>query len=303
MTMTDTDLGATLTTDEANYFESGGATDIPAADDTAQSDDQGGHPDHGDDANGDNQPQTGQPKAEKMVSLAALHEERSRRKEIDRHNRALQQQVAELRGKFSIIEQLNAPPPRKTPTVEEDIFGVVRNTTQTVAQLQQRIEQREQQDRVSQHQNALVSAYRADAAQFEAKAPDFKAAYNHLLNSRAQELLALGYDDPQAIHQALLADEFAVAQTALATRRSPAEVIYQLAQQRGYVKGAAGKGRAADRLSTIERGQYANKSLSNTGGGSGDGDMSAEALLKMPMDEFEAWCGKNPAKAKRLMGG
>jgi hypothetical protein len=31
--------------------------------------------------------------------------------------------------------------------------------------------------------------------------------------------------------------------------------------------------------------------------------MTGEMLLKMPMDEFEAWCTKNPARAKRLMGG
>ena len=31
--------------------------------------------------------------------------------------------------------------------------------------------------------------------------------------------------------------------------------------------------------------------------------MTGEMLLKMPMDEFEAWCTKHPAKAKRLMGG
>jgi hypothetical protein len=34
-----------------------------------------------------------------------------------------------------------------------------------------------------------------------------------------------------------------------------------------------------------------------------DGDMTAEILPKMPMDEVEAWCTKNPAKAKRLIGG
>ena len=56
-------------------------------------------------------------------------------------------------------------------------------------------------------------------------------------------------------------------------------------------------------LDTIQRGQNANKSLSNTGGNAGDGDITGEMLLKMPMDEFEAWCTKHPAKAKRLMGG
>jgi hypothetical protein len=31
--------------------------------------------------------------------------------------------------------------------------------------------------------------------------------------------------------------------------------------------------------------------------------MTAERLLAMPMAEFEAWVEKNPAKARRIMGG
>jgi hypothetical protein len=76
-------------------------------------------------------------------------------------------------------------------------------------------------------------------------------------------------------------------------------VIYNLARQRGYRGGGSGQ----DRLDTIARGQAAGKSLASAGGSGGDSEMSAEALLRMPMDQFEAWCAKNPAKAKRIMGG
>ena len=33
------------------------------------------------------------------------------------------------------------------------------------------------------------------------------------------------------------------------------------------------------------------------------GLLPADMLLRMPMDEFEAWCAKNPGRAKRIMGG
>lgn len=137
-------------------------------------------------------------------------------------------------------------------------------------------------DKQTKDKQALVDTYRSDAAQFEAKTPDFKAAYNYLMHSRAQELMALGYDDPQAIHQALLDDEFAVAQTAISRKQIPAEVIYNLATQRGYTKADPKGGSAADKLDAIERGQQAHKSLSNLGGSSGDVEMTAETLLKMP---------------------
>lgn len=296
--MTDTETGtdplsASLTPAETSYFETGGATEIPQADDAGAAD-AGARPDDGGDDRG------GAPESEKTVALAALHEERRWRRETDRQNRELQQQVAEMRGKFAVIDRLTAPQPAPEPTLETDIFGVVKNTTATVDDIKRRLDAADRQQRETAMRDDLVRAYQIDAAQFEAATPDFKAAYEHLLASRAQELIALGYDTPQAVHQALLADEFSVAQMALASRRSPAEVIYGLARQRGYVKGA---GRGRDRLDTISRGQQANKSFAGTGGGGSDAEMSAEALLKMPMDEFEAWCTKNPQRAKRIMGG
>ncbi|MEW6645390.1 MAG: hypothetical protein AB1586_33175 [Pseudomonadota bacterium] len=289
--MTDTDLGAELSPDEQSYFDNGGETELPAAADAAPS---------AADEGGQQQGERGEPQQERVVPLAALHEERGRRRDLDRQNRDLQQQLAELKGKFSIIDRLAAPPPPREPTVEDDIFGVVRNTSSAINDIRRRLDVADQEKREVAWRDDLVRAYQVDAAQFESKTPDFKAAYNHLLQSRAQELIALGYDDPQAVHQALLADEFAVAQMALQSRRSPAEVIYNLARQRGYVKGG---GSGHDRLDTIARGQAAGKSLTSAGGGGSDSEMSAEALLRMPMDQFEAWCAKNPAKAKRIMGG
>jgi len=240
-----------------------------------------------------------------MVSLSALHQERSRRKELDGKNRELESQIAELRGKFSIIEKLQAPAAeqKEVPTVETDIFGVVKNTTETLAEIQKRLNADDEAKKADGDRNNLITAYRMDAAQFEAKTPDFKAAYNHLLNSRAAELMAMGYDDPVQLHEALTADEMAIAQMALGKKKSAAEIIYNLAQQRGYKKAEPGGGKGAEKLDAIERGQNANKSLSNTGGNSGDGEMTGEMLLKMPADEFEAWCAKNPAKARRIMGG
>ena len=89
--------------------------------------------------------------------------------------------------------------------------------------------------------------------------------------------------------------------------KSPAEMLYDLANQRGYKKADAAAnpdtGAAAEKLATIERGQAAHKSLSNTGGSSGDQEMTAEALIDMPAAEFETWCEKNPARARRLFGG
>jgi len=288
----ETEIGE-LSPAEESYFESGGNVEIPQGEQAA-AEEKIAEPET---------PKAEEPKVEKMVSLAALHEERNRRREIDRQYRETQQQLAELKGKLSIVERLA---PEKTeakePTVEEDIFGVVKNTTQTVADIQKQLKEQADQQKAEGERNALISAYRSDAAKFETENPDFKTAYNHLLQSRAAELQTMGYTDPRALHEALTNDEMSIAQMALSQGKSAAEIIYNLAKQRGYAK-ADDKPSAAEKLANIEKGQAANKSLSSTGGTAGEADMTAEALLKMPMDEFEKYAEKNPAKVRRLMGG
>lgn len=313
--MSDTSFGS-LSPEENAYFETGGNSEIPGGEKaaetettTTQEEPAKVEPEKTEAA------KTEADKVEKMVSLSALHEERGRRKAIEAKQRETETALAELRGKFSIVEKLNAPkvePAVEAPTVETDIFGVVKNQGETIAQLQARLKADDDQRQADGEHNSIVNAYRMDAAQFAAKNADFKAAYDYMLNSRAAELMAIGYDDPAQLHAALQADEMAIAKVAFGNKKSAAEIIYNLAKQRGYAKPEPVKEVVAEvkttptvteKIDAINKGQAANKSLSNTGGSAGDGDVTGEMLLKMPMDEFEKWCEKNPAKAKRLMGG
>lgn len=289
---------------ETAFFESGGNTEIPSSDKAGEGGDTTAKTEQtGGDANKGGE---GGDKVEKMVSLAALHEERTRRKTTEADKRKIETELAELRGKFSIIEKLQGPQQETQAEVtpETDIFGYAKKTGETVAELQKRLDAQDAQNKDHQERGKLVTNYQTDAAQFSQKNPDFGAAYNHLLASRAAELQALGYDNPQALHDALVQEEMQIATLSFQNGKSPAETIYALAQQRGYKKADPNaKTDAATKLDTIERGQNANKSLSNAGGGGGDDAMTAAALLKMPNDDFEAWCQKHPAKAKALFGG
>lgn len=311
-----TTVGPELSSDEAKFFETGGESGIPA--DSTGADAGGGDAastgtgaaDAGADA-----PGAGDGKGEpKHVPLAALHEERTRRKEIDKQLREAQQQIAEFRGKFSVIEKLNGGQQQQTeqppaiPTVEDDIFGNVKHVGETVEQLKKRLDDADAASKAQTEHTTFVNSYKADAQKFTETNPDYMEAYNHLLGSRAAELQAIGYEGEE-LGKALQADEIAIAQMATSKGKSPAEMLYNLAKLRGYTKKEAAAAAAAappagiEKLETIERGQAANKSLSNTGGNAGDQDMTAERLMSMPMDEFEAWCDKNPAKARRIMGG
>lgn len=326
------DTGAgSLSAEENAFFESGGQTEIPSDAGTVTagngSEGSGAPPVVVDDKSGD-QGKPGGDTAPKTVPLNALHEERTRRKASDTALRSAETQLAELRGKFSIVERLGlgadpaaaAPGPVKP---EDDIFGAVNSQGETLAQIQKRLDDADAATAATAEQNTFVGNYKADVATFTGKTPDFKAAYDFVLGSRANELLAIGYDNPadpsltpaeaaaaaKMLHDAIVADEYAIADMAFKKGKSPAEILYGLAVQRGYKKAAPGAapaadtGSAAEILANIERGQAANKSLGNAGGGSGEGQMTAEALLSMPIGQFEAWCNKNPDAAKAIMGG
>jgi hypothetical protein len=316
---TPTDSGMpSLSADEEAFFSSGGEKEIPGGADAGT--DAGASTGDGEGGAvkpaGELKPAADAGKAE-HVPLATFLEEKKARKELATKHQETEKALAELRGKFAIIDRLKLggedpamQQPAGPPKVEDDIFGAVKHVTETLAQMEKRTADekaaKEASDKAEADQKTFVDNYKADAAAFEAKTPDFKKAYDHLLNSRAAELKAIGYDTPELLHQALVADEFAIAEMAFAKGKSPAEMIYALANQRGYKKTTAADpdaGAAAEKLATIERGQAAHKSLSATGGSSGDPEMTAEALIAMPAAEFEAWCEKNPAKAKRLFGG
>lgn len=317
------DIGPEFSAEEDAFFSSGGNSAIPAETGSDASGDGGGKiaPIETPVIDGD-KAKAGDPP--KMVALSALHEERTKRQARDTELREAREKLANLEGKFSIIERLNAPTAEQVaaaaaakapPTAEEDIFGAVKHIGETAAQLQKRLDDADAATKAAvadtEKRTTFVNSYKADAAKFEASKPDFRQAYDYILASRAAELQAIGYDTPEALHNALTADEFAIAEMAFAKGKSPAEMLYALATQRGYKPAAAvvdpaakaGEGSAAERLAKIEEGQAANKSLGDLGGEAPGGAMTAAQLIAMPMDEFEAWTAKNPAKAKRLMGG
>jgi hypothetical protein len=86
------------------------------------------------------------------------------------------------------------------------------------------------QQQYAQQLNAV--AYQA-ATTFKAQVPDYTDAYQYAINSRAQELAALG--TPQdAIPSILQREELTLIDTAVRNGRNPAEAIYHFAKARGF---------------------------------------------------------------------
>lgn len=297
MTETTESAGApALSEAEAKYFESGGESELPVESGEAGSGEgEGEKPEQT-----EQQPET---KKDNLVPHQALHEQRERRKAAEKRARDLEIENAKFKERFSIVEKLygDKAEPKGPPKPEEDIFGAFEHLSKGLETVNKQLADRDAATKQEAQRNELVNHYKNDADKFTTANPDFKDAYNHLLGSRARELMALGYEEPAELEAALRNEEMSIAQMAFEKGKSPAQVIYDLAKERGYKK-ADPKADTEAKLDTIERGAALNKSLSSAGGSSGDSEMTAERLLTMPNDEFETWCSKNPAKAKRLMG-
>ncbi|TGD94054.1 hypothetical protein [Methylobacterium nonmethylotrophicum] len=260
----------------------------------------------------------------RFVRHGAFHRERSLRKELQTQNAQLLDRLTRGEERMRILtEAMRAAPqvqpqpgqpqaPAAPPNPEEDIFGYAKHLEAQLAELRQGQQQMTEAQRQEREFNDTVGSYRADIARFAQAEPSFADAYQHLINSRAQELAYAGV--PQAeISRTIQADEFALVRASLASGVSPAERVFQLAKLRGFAPKAAEPPAASataapppesatDRAARLAAGQNAARSLSGAGGAPA-AEMRLERLAEMSEAEFEAYAAKNPRRLAALMGG
>lgn len=263
----------------------------------------------------------------KFVRHGAFHQERERRKAVER-------ELAEYREKFArgderlrlLSEAMQkapqapaaaqaAPEPEAVPDPNEDIFGYVQHLEKQLAavanghkEMTEAQKQQAEQTRAAEEQRAIVGAYQQDIERYAASEPAFVEAYRHLVQGRVAELKLYGLSDADAIKQAN-ADELAFVRSAVQRGLSPAEQAFALAKSRGFQPKAPAPAAAAaapaetpaERQTRIAAGQAASKSLSGAGGGPA-GEMTLEMLANMSEADFEAFAAKNPRKVEVLMG-
>lgn len=75
-----------------------------------------------------------------------------------------------------------------------------------------------------------MSVYQQDAIRVLQEEPDFKDAYFHLVEARHKELEALGIADKAQRNAMIAQEEKGLVAQALKAKKSPAQIIYQLAQ-------------------------------------------------------------------------
>lgn len=239
----------------------------------------------------------------KTVPLAELIEERKARQALEEQIKQESEKRVRLEGAFQTLNQRLQPKPEEPkpqPTVDTEPVEVLRQTQAQVDQLRQTIEAQQIQAQFSNHVRGL-------AEQFKAKQPDYGDALRFVSDHRRNELKLYGMTDQQ-IDQQLQRDEYELSAAALLNNRNPAEVIYGLAQQRGYKKTEAAampqisnqQQRNGPDLATIERGQAAARSLGNAGGAAPETVSGLDRLAAMTPDEL----GKlSESEFRKIMGG
>lgn len=238
----------------------------------------------------------------KTVPLAALHEERNRRRELQQRIETLQAQQEQrdriIEQRLAALTQAQQPQP---PAFDENPAEHLRHQLQAVQQGQQataqQIQQWQQAQQAEQQRQALAQRVTADETDFQQQAPDYFDAVKHLAQVRVRELVAFGHDVESARQQSVQELQ-QHAYWCAANGKNPASIAYELAKARGF-SGKPAAPSAAESFQVQKRGVAAARSLGS--GGAASGKPSVEALLSMSDEDFaSATKGNNWQK---LMGG
>ena len=263
-----------------------------------------------------------EPKPAKLVPLAALHEERERRKELsaklDETTRQSAAEMGKLQERVNIIlgaiQQASTPPePSNDPIFIQQFMaanpGISKQQAEEAyyreepanylkwqqeiilkkqAELDGTAQQTQQQTQQQQQMQNFVSNYQTQAQDFAAKTPEFKEAYNFLLSNRDAELQQMGFVDPMQRKAIMQNEEIGIVDQAFRDRVNPAERLFAIAKFRGYKPAVASA--QTNQPATLEqekKNAAATKSLGSVPG-SASTKMTAEVLLSLSDEEFAA---------------
>lgn len=239
-----------------------------------------------------------EPDKKVLVPHAAFHEERERRKELQK--RVAEQEEFNKRleeRQTKILEALAARNTQAEPEYVDPLAALESEVKTIKGAFQKSAEQLEAEKKAWEAEQRLVSKYRASIEAYAKDAPDFMDARNYLVNDKIKELKALDFSEEE-IAAEIKAIERNIVERAYSREKNPAEVIHALAKEKGYKVKAPEK-----KVEDIDKGLKASKSLGSTGG-KNDNDTTLESLspselADMTDDEFNALFTKLEKQSSR----
>ncbi len=255
----------------------------------------------------------------KTVPHQALHEERERRKGLEKDLAQAREERARFDERLRIIQEMQRPAqqpqqaiPRRPegvmPDPDSDPIGAVKwmKATHDAQAYENVVQGQQYQQQMAQQNNmqALVQGAMQEFAATIKERPEVKTAYEHYQQSRGRELAAGGWNQQQ-ISQQLYQEDARIVQNARQRGLPLGDVYIQYAEARGWQDKPAGPPAttAVDKITNAGEAQARGKSLSQVGGGAAIAEMTVDRLLSMPNEEFSAWKVKHPKGFEKLMGG
>lgn len=239
----------------------------------------------------------GEPPERKHVPLAALHEERTRRQQLEQEAQQLRQtQATTMERLTKLLEaQQQAQQPQQQQQQEEVIPDFVedpegafralqRRYDRDVQEMRQFIQQsqngQQSQQQYTQHVQAVIGAER----EYMKTVPDYPQAFDYFKQQKLKEYTA--FVDPALAEQQITQDCVRIAQLAQQLGKNPADLIYKAASNLGYKAGATPP-------SDGEHRQEPPTSLSNVQGASRapdeKGGVTAADIANMSEAEFDKY--------------
>lgn len=174
---------------------------------------------------------------------------------------------ADLEARLNAQTEANKPK-IEAPDPDTDPLGAMmhqlNSVNKTVQDLQSKLLEQRQQQEQQQQLTEFQTSMRNLRDEYVKVTPDFQAAYDHLRNTRTEDMKAIGIPNDQ-IQQALLRDELIIAQNAIQQGKNPAAIMYEMSKRHGYSPSSVKQPvQPSAKLETIQRGQQSSKPLSAT---------------------------------------
>lgn len=261
----------------------------------------------------------------------ALRRERQRAKELETQLAAERETKARMEERWRTMqdmaaaqwqeEQARARQPAADADPEPDRYAdpighnewALRQQGAKIAAFEQDAQRRQAAEQEQRQFQAVRGAFAAKAAEFAAKEPAFKEAYDHLTQSRFNELVMMGFE-PNVAQQTILREEAIIVAQWLQRGENPAAKAFELAKLRGYAPKAPEPPAAvaqpgAEKVKLQAERNAAAASLSAAGGAPPDNGLSLEDIARLPPDEFrkrmagDGWAKMVGGRAPRMFGG
>lgn len=252
-----------------------------------------------------------QPKEEEeKVPRAALVQQRERRRQVEQQLQQANERIAQLANALASRQPQQVQQPQQQQVQqpeypdENDPIAVnqwlLRREQERDMQMRREHERRQmtvhQENQRKQLEDNLVSYYEASKQDLMAEDPGYAEIEKQMVESRKAELRAFGFAE-QEIPGIVYNDMLALVEQAAQRRQSPAMIIRQMAQLRGYARKPEPVQAPIDqtaKLKTVAEGQAAMKTMSGAGVGSAPkGGLGIEEVLAMTDKQFNEFLKKH----------